>query len=67
MRKYEFSEFETRFIKIALISLQHEVSDNIRHYDNRELQPIEKNHYLYLSDKLNACNDLINKLHNWGI
>lgn len=67
MKKYEFSESEMRFIKIALITLQHEVSDNLRNYDNRELQPSEKNHYLYLNDKLNACNDLIDKLHNWGI
>ena len=67
MKKYEFSESETRFIKIALITLQHEVSDGLRHYDNRELQPVEKNHYLYLNEKLNACNDLIDKLHNWGI
>jgi len=67
MKNYEFTEQEARFLKIALITLQHDVSDNLRHYDNRELPPVEKNHYRYLSDKLNACNDLIDKLHNWGI
>ena len=69
MKKYEFTEQEARFLKIALIALQHDVSDNLRHYTihYRELKPVEINHYRYLSDKLNACNDLIDKLHNWGI
>ena len=69
MIKYEFTEQEARFLKIALIALQHDVSDNLRYYTIhcRELKPDEKNHYRYLSDRLNACNDLIDKLHNWGI
>ncbi len=61
MKKYEFTEQEARFIKVALISLQRDVSNELRNY------PVKKNHYLYLNDKLNACNDLIDKLHNWGI
>lgn len=69
MKKYEFTEQEARFLKIALIALQHDVSGNLRYYTIhcRELKPVEKNHYRYLSDRLNACNDLIDKLHNWGI
>lgn len=67
MKKYKFSEGELRFIKFVLIRFQREVSDELRHCETRELQPIEQNHYLFLSDRLNGCNDLIDKLHNWGI
>ena len=61
MKKYEFTEQEARFIKFALISLQRDVSDELRNNKVKNL------HYLVLSDQLNACNCLIDKLHNWGI
>lgn len=67
MKKYEFTEQEARFLKIALITLQHDVSDNLKNLSNREIEPDKINHYCYLNDKLNACNDLIDKFHNWGI
>lgn len=67
MKKYEFTEQEARFLKSALISLQLDLSANLRNLSNRELDPYKKNHYCFLNDKLNACNDLIDKLHNWGI
>ena len=64
MKKYEFSEQEAQFLKYALISLQRDVSKELRNYPDEKVKHI---HYLVLSDKLNACNDLIDKLHNWGI
>ena len=64
MKKYEFTEQEARFLKFALISLQRDVSNELRNYPVENVQNI---HYLVLSDQLNACNDLIDKLHNWGI
>lgn len=64
MKKYEFTEQEARFLKFALISLQRDVSKELRNYPVENVKNI---HYLVLSDQLNACNDLIDKLHNWGI
>lgn len=64
MKKYEFTEQEARFLKFALISLQRNVSYELRNYPVKKVKNI---HYLVLSDQLNACNDLIDKLHNWGI
>ena len=61
MKKYGFSEAESRFIKFALVSLQHNVRYELVNYENSH------NHYLLLTDQLNACNDLIDKLRNWGI
>lgn len=61
---FEFTEQEARFIKFALISLQRDVSYELRKYPVNNVKSI---HYLVLSDQLNACNDLIDKLHNWGI
>lgn len=64
MKKYEFTEQEARFLKFALISLQRDVSNELRNYPVENVKHI---HYLVLSDQLNACNDLIDKLHNWGV
>lgn len=40
---------------------ERDVSDELRNCKVKNL------HYLVLSDQLNACNCLIDKLHNWGI
>ena len=62
MKNYEFTEQEARFIKFALISLQRDVSaELLRNYPSKKLN------YLLISDRLNACNCLIDKLNNWGI
>lgn len=67
MKKYEFTEQEARFLKYALISLQRQVSNELINFGVTKNYPVKNIHYLVLSDQLNACNDLIDKLHNWGI
>lgn len=63
MIKYEFTEQEARFLKMALIHLQEEVSEDLREFTDED----KTTYYYFLHDRLDACNLLIDKLHNWGI
>lgn len=63
--KYEFSEMEARFLKTALIHFQEEISEDLIECTDNEDK--KTTYYYFLRDRLDACNLLIDKLHNWGI